>query len=437
VDERLAAMLRAAGKAANPEGTERLHRYWVHGEGAAKIRWGEGGDYDRCVAELGKYLRDPHGYCADAHHAATGMWPAEHAALEKHAGRAAMADKKPYGDVTYADPKNGKYPIDTAEHAKAAWSYVNMPKNASQYPMNGVTLSEVKDRIKAACRKFGIDTAGDDSDGSSGRAESLAPVYRDFPLKDLSVRSSREGRVVTAYAAVFDTPTEIHDQDGDYWEVIDRTAFNRAISDAAPQGSRKNWRIGVFYNHARTLAGTPSEKHSMPIGVPLDIRADGNGVLTETRYHRSEFCEEIIEGLESGAIPGYSFSGMFRRSTPLIPRGGFRKDRTGSLPTVRRMESTLREYGPTPFPAYPDAAVVEMRAQTILAAMASDPELAVRMVSMFRGSAPEDSLPPSGALSSEGLAAEDSRLLVRSGRPVKEEIQAARSAFLQRYRRHE
>lgn len=31
---------RAAGMVTNPSGTERLHQYWVHGEGAAKIRWG-------------------------------------------------------------------------------------------------------------------------------------------------------------------------------------------------------------------------------------------------------------------------------------------------------------------------------------------------------------------------------------------------------------
>ena len=32
--------VRAAGMITNPKGTERLHEYWVHGEGAAKIRWG-------------------------------------------------------------------------------------------------------------------------------------------------------------------------------------------------------------------------------------------------------------------------------------------------------------------------------------------------------------------------------------------------------------
>src|SRR6266568_5982277 len=79
---------------ANPKGTERLHEYWVHGEGAAKIRWGEGGDFDRCVLHLGKFIKDPQGYCAKAHHAALGIWPATHAAMEKKVRRSAVADTK-------------------------------------------------------------------------------------------------------------------------------------------------------------------------------------------------------------------------------------------------------------------------------------------------------------------------------------------------------
>jgi hypothetical protein len=67
---------------------------------------------------------------------------------------AAVMDKKPYGDVEYADSKNGLYPID-AKHVKAAWSYINQPEKADKYPMNGVTLKEVKDRIIAAMKKYG------------------------------------------------------------------------------------------------------------------------------------------------------------------------------------------------------------------------------------------------------------------------------------------
>ena len=67
--------------------------------------------------------------------------------------------KKPYGDVAYADPKNGKYPIDTEAHARAAWSYINMPKNQAGY--TGGELAAIKGRIKAALKKFGVDVADD------------------------------------------------------------------------------------------------------------------------------------------------------------------------------------------------------------------------------------------------------------------------------------
>ena len=52
------------------------------------------------------------------------------------------------------------------------------------------------------------------------------------------------------------------------------------------------------------------------------------------------------------------------------------------------------------------------------------------------GASPDevDSPPLSGA-PDVGLATEDSHPLVRSGRSLKQEMQAQRSAFLQRYRR--
>lgn len=73
---------------------EQLHQYWVHGEGAAKIGWGAPGDFDRCTRELEAHAHftpeQAHGYCNLAHKAATGMYPATHAELEKGGKR--MAD---------------------------------------------------------------------------------------------------------------------------------------------------------------------------------------------------------------------------------------------------------------------------------------------------------------------------------------------------------
>lgn len=61
---------------------ETLRRYWSTGKGAAKIRWGQGGDFNRCTRQLSKYMPGrAKGYCNLLHHRATGIWPATHAKL--------------------------------------------------------------------------------------------------------------------------------------------------------------------------------------------------------------------------------------------------------------------------------------------------------------------------------------------------------------------
>lgn len=78
-----------AGREATPgdaAAVERLKDYWAHGAGAAKIQWSKPGDFDRCVAEVGKYMHNPDmikGYCAELHVRATGARPG-HAPGETH-----------------------------------------------------------------------------------------------------------------------------------------------------------------------------------------------------------------------------------------------------------------------------------------------------------------------------------------------------------------
>lgn len=61
-----------ANKAA---GAERLRQYWLHGKGAAKIRWGTPGDWTRCYRNLSKYMGPrAKGYCQLMHGRATGTW---------------------------------------------------------------------------------------------------------------------------------------------------------------------------------------------------------------------------------------------------------------------------------------------------------------------------------------------------------------------------
>ena len=63
--------------------------------------------------------------------------------------------EREYGDAQFADPVNKKYPIDTEEHVRAAWSYIHHKDNAAKYESNEVET--IKGRIKRAAKKFDID----------------------------------------------------------------------------------------------------------------------------------------------------------------------------------------------------------------------------------------------------------------------------------------
>lgn len=60
-----------------------------------------------------------------------------------------------YGDVEFADPVNNKYPIDTAEHVRAAWSYINHKDNAAKYDADEV--KKIKERIKRAAKQHDVE----------------------------------------------------------------------------------------------------------------------------------------------------------------------------------------------------------------------------------------------------------------------------------------
>lgn len=65
----------------NPKATQRIRNYWVRGKGAAKIRWGQPGDFNRCRTQLAKYVKNPEwlaGLCANMHKEALGIWPGQH-----------------------------------------------------------------------------------------------------------------------------------------------------------------------------------------------------------------------------------------------------------------------------------------------------------------------------------------------------------------------
>ena len=59
-----------------------------------------------------------------------------------------------YGDVTFADPVNNKYPVDTPAHIHAAWSYIHHERDAAFYSPDDVAC--IERRIQDAAAAQGI-----------------------------------------------------------------------------------------------------------------------------------------------------------------------------------------------------------------------------------------------------------------------------------------
>jgi HK97 family phage prohead protease len=185
------------------------------------------------------------------------------------------------------------------------------------------------------------------------RAAPPASFVRSFVLDDIKIRNDGTGRTVEAYAAVFDTSATVSDFEGaGYIEDIARSAFDKTIAERGD-------RFQVLYNHGLDIYGTPSSDFSKPIGVPIEVRADARGLWTVTRYSSTPLADEILTLIRDGAIREQSFAGRVIRSS--VP-GPYRRGQR-----VSRLEIALREYGPTPFPVYADAAILGVRSAATLA----------------------------------------------------------------------
>lgn len=92
----------------DPIPTGRIRKYWVSGEGAAKIRWGAPGAFNRCRKQLAKYIANPEwlaGACANMYFEATGRWPGR-----KRGDKGMAASAAPLFTLTAAAIR--EYPAD-------------------------------------------------------------------------------------------------------------------------------------------------------------------------------------------------------------------------------------------------------------------------------------------------------------------------------------
>lgn len=251
-------------------------------------------------------------------------------------------------------------------------------------------------------------------------SDELLPIRscdRAFKIDDLHIRSDGSGRIVEAYAADW-ARYEVMDQDGHYHEELTPTSFAKTIND-------KGTRFGVLFNHGRTVDGAQNPAASLPIGVPIEVRADERGVFTATRYLDNPLADHVLDAVKQGAITSQSFSGKFMKSVKSYPAGRGR----GVLPLITRHEVNMREYGPAVFAAYAGAAILGTRAEQFIRTLLETPsDQRMAWLEQFEGlTTPlEPEAPPIVTPSGAGESTEEPR--EHSARSLRSHIRAARIA---------
>lgn len=136
-----------------------------------------------------------------------------------------------------------------------------------------------------------------------------------------------DGNTLVGYAAVFDSPTEIHSWEGDFTETIARGSFRRTLQQRAGQ-------IRSQFDHGMG-------EYTLPIGVPTVMREDDHGLYVEIELDTDPWVQQTLKPKLGRSITGMSF----RFSVTDEDWSG-----DGTERTIRAVK--LSELGPVTYPAY-------------------------------------------------------------------------------------
>jgi HK97 family phage prohead protease len=271
-----------------------------------------------------------------------------------------MSKKKaPYGSVTYADPgyqSDGvkRYPLDTEEHVRAAWSYINMPKNAGQYSAS--QLASIKARIRSAAKKFGIQIA-DDSNSGSNSVPTGGVERRYFPLSGVQIETRQGGSpVIRGYSAVFNSLSK---NLGFFKERIAPGAFARSIREDD---------IVALFNH------DPNYPLGRTSNGRLKLHEDSRGLHMQVSPTATSYAADLVTNIRDGTVPGQSFSFTNAKDT---------WSREDGIEVRTLVGMRVLDVSPVVFPAY-TATDVQVRSWVQEAGLDFEPLSAV-MTRCFRG----------------------------------------------------
>lgn len=218
----------------------------------------------------------------------------------------------PGGD--YADPgwqKDGKkrYPLDTASHVKAAWSYINVKANQEPYTANQV--ARIKSKIKKAAGKFDInisesmrtlglaalEAATDEGLELTGLSESAkANLLRSIGMQVTSAICEADPTALEAMTPDDDNDDQMDDTcSGCGADVASGSNFCPACGTPIPQGESAPEEKGAVMPEATTTEGAATE--DAPI-TKADLNEAVNAAVLQT-LEAVKAAGEPVEEAES------------------------------------------------------------------------------------------------------------------------------------------
>jgi HK97 family phage prohead protease len=149
-------------------------------------------------------------------------------------------------------------------------------------------------------------------------------------------------RVITVVAMPYERPTEIHDPQGSFVEVVSRTAFD---------GIEK-----------RTGKVRANRDHSWdrPVGKVVGLHPSRQeGLVAEVRISRTNLGQETLELCEDDVLSASAGFGLLRRDDGRVWNDAEVWERNRQVRRLNRL--WLDHLAFVPNPAYPDAAVISVR----------------------------------------------------------------------------
>lgn len=156
-------------------------------------------------------------------------------------------------------------------------------------------------------------------------------IVRDLEFPFKLERSDGDGRTFEGLAAVFNSPTPISDQRGEYIETVAPGAFTKSIKDRTPV---------LMYNHGRS-----APIGDIPIGKITEIREVPEGLFVRARLVDNPTINIVRDAIRDEAITGMSFRSKIIRDA---------WSSRGSQKYCTLKELSVIEVGPVATPAYRD-----------------------------------------------------------------------------------